>query len=92
MIEEKILKEQIVNKFGLVIRLVKYSNASYEVLHTPLYTDGTFDDEFYVFGGGVGMSCSSFTDYRQADTFYYDVINLTSEEMLNKYPYIWYGD
>lgn len=64
----------------------------YWVEHTPLNDDETFSKEhdcWGIFGGSVGMGDSCFKELDKAKEFYQDIIDKTSQEMLEKYPDIW---
>jgi len=85
----------VVEKFGLAIRLIKdscYKDRPYGVEFAPLYSGQPFKFkriDFSCFGGGVGMSDSYFRTLKKAKEFFNDIINLSREEMLKKYPDIW---
>lgn len=93
---QTIKKDTKVEKFGMVIKimyinpLINACDYPYIVVFAPLYKDGTFnEDEYVTFGGSVGYSTSEFKTQKEAETFYNDILNLTSHEMATKYPMLW---
>lgn len=87
-----IVEDTIVEKFGLVLRIVRYDDKEfpYVVEQTPLIQDGTYDKEdFSIFGGSVGCDSSEFETDEKAKEFYNDVRNLDSKQILKKYPNLW---
>ena len=84
-----IVKDKIVEKFGIVLRIVK-NNDVYVVENAALNKDGTYDkNDFLTFGGSVGYSTSEFHTEEKAKGFFNDVVSLESKQMLKKYPDIW---
>jgi len=89
---EIIKQDTKVDKHGMVFRIVKTENKElpYTVEHSPLNNDGTYNTEdFSILGGTVGYSTSEFKTEEEARSFFNDAINLTNEEMADKYPSIW---
>lgn len=97
----EIIKDTKIEKFGIVIRLVKYSASdytdndlkvevvkySYGVEQTPLMKDSTYDkQDFTVFGGSVGFGTSAFVELETAKEFFNDIVKLTNRELVKKYP------
>jgi len=90
---ETIKKDTIVEKYGMVIRLIKIKKSydyPYSVELAPMYKDDTYDpEEFTTFGGLVGYSTSEFKTLKQAEEFFNDITTLTHEQMAKKYPNLW---
>ena len=58
---------------------------TYAVEYTPLLESGEFEDEWFIFGGSVGYTCSMYDSEEDAREFFDELEEIPGDEILDHF-------